>query len=145
MSEELRAKARRYIDETWNKGNLDPLSELCAANYVRHHPPYPDIVGLEAFKQYMADVLASYPDFHVDIEEIIGEGNTTVMRGFWGGTQTGTSPSTGAPGSGKKVKVAFCTVFHWENGQVVEDWELSAYLDWLQQLGYTITPPQPKK
>ncbi len=143
MSEELRAKARRYIDETWNKGNLDPLSELCAANYVRHHPPYPDIVGLEAFKQYMADVFASYPDFHVDIEEIIAEGDAAVIRGTWGGTQTGTSPSTGAPGSGKKVKVPLCIVIHWVNGQLVEEWEFSDWLSFFQQLDYT--PPQPKK
>ncbi len=143
MSEDLKAKARRYMEETYNKGNLDVLHEFCAASFVRHQPPAPDRVGIEAVKKYMADVRVSYPDFHGDIEEIIGEGNTTVTRGFWGGTQSGPSPSTGAPGSGKKVKVAFCTVYHWVNGQLAEEWELDDWLAFFQQLGYT--PPQPKK
>ncbi len=143
MSEELKAKMRRVIDEAWNKGNLDVLSELYAANYVRHRPPYPDIVGLEALKKHFADTRVSYPDFHVAEEELIGEGNTTIFRGTWGGTQTGTSPATGVPGTGRKVTVPNCTVTHWENGQEVEEWSVSDWLTFFQQLGYT--PPQPKK
>jgi predicted ester cyclase len=145
MSEELKAKVRRVVDEAWHKGNLDVLSELYAANIVRHQPPYPDVVGLEALKKFFADVRVSYPDFRIVLEEVIAEGNTTVLRGTWGGTQTGTSPATGAPGTGKKVKVANCTVTHWVNGQGVEEWTLSDWLSFLQQLGYTLTPPEPQK
>jgi predicted ester cyclase len=145
MSEELKAKMCRLVDEAWNKGNLDVLSELLAVNYVRHQPPYPDVVGLEALKKFIADVRVSYPDFRIDGEEVIAEGSTTVMRCTWGGTQTGTSPATGAPGTGKKVKVANCTVVHWVNGQGVEEWALSDWLSFLQQLGYTLIPPEPQK
>ncbi len=46
MSEELKAKARRIVDEAWHKGNLDVVHELCATSFVRHQPPAPDRVGL---------------------------------------------------------------------------------------------------
>ncbi len=145
MSEDLKAKHRRLIEEGWNKGDMDVLSEIYAANIVRHRPPYPDMVGLEVVKKHVADVHVAVPDWHVAIEEIIAEGNITVMREFWGGTVTGTSPTTGFQGTGQKVKVPNCSMLYWVNGQVVEEWELSAYLGWLQQLGYTITPPEPHK
>ncbi len=135
MSEELKAKIRRVVDEAWNKGNVEVLTELYADNIVRHHPPYPDIVGLETLKKFIADVHTSYPDWHTAVEEIIAEGNTTVFRCTWGGTQTGISPTTGVPGTGKKVQVTNCTVTHWMNGQAVEEWDQSDYLGFLQQLG----------
>ncbi len=142
MSEELKAKARRYIDETWNKGNLDVMNELHAPNVVRHQTPYADNVGRDAFRKFIADVRVSYPDFHITIEEIIAEGNTTMFRGTWEGTQSGISPATGIPGSGKKVKVPFCHVAHWVNGQAVEEWSVSDWMTFFQLLDYT--PPQPK-
>ncbi len=143
MSEELKAKIRRLIDEAWNKGNLDVVDELCAANYVRHQPPYADIVGPEGFKKFMADVRATYPDWHITIDELIAEGNTTIMRYTWTGTQAGTSPATGAPGTGKKVKVTGFGLHQWVNGQVIEEVALNDWLTFFQQLDYT--PPQPKK
>ncbi len=143
MSEELKARHRRYMEEAWNKGNLDVLSETHAPNAVRHQTPYADAVGREALKKFIADVRVSYPDFHITIDEIIGEGNTTMVGGTWEGTQSGRSPATGIPGSGKKVKVPLWYVIHWANGQSVEEWSVSDWLTFYEQLGYT--PPQPKK
>ncbi len=54
MSEDIKAKFRRIVDEAWNKGNLDILDELHSTGYVEHRPPFPDVAGLDAFKQMVA-------------------------------------------------------------------------------------------
>ena len=51
MSEELKARFLRVVDDAWNKGNLEALDELHADNYIEHLiPAAPDVVGLDAFR-----------------------------------------------------------------------------------------------
>ena len=138
-TEELKATIRRVNDEAWNKGNLDALDELCAADFVRHKPPFPDIEGLEALKQFVAEARISYPDVQLTLHEIIVEGDMSASRWTWSGTQTGRSPSTGAPPSGKHGVLAGCSVNRWVEGKCVEEWAMGDYLGLFQQLG--IIPP----
>ena len=39
MYEENKALARRYLEEIWDKGNVDVIDELFTTNFVRHGPP----------------------------------------------------------------------------------------------------------
>ena len=39
MSEENKALARRYLEEIWDKGNVNLIDELFIINFVRHGPP----------------------------------------------------------------------------------------------------------
>jgi len=134
MSEELKAKVDRWL-EAWNMGNLDILDEILAATFVHHRPPHPDIVGLEALKKHITAVRAAYPDWHITGDETIVEGNTSAVRGTWGGTLTGVSPAAGVAGGGKRVNVAYCSVSHWVNGRAVEELNYSDFLGLQQQLG----------
>src|SRR3989304_3243380 len=54
MSEDLKTKFHRIVDEAWNKGNLDALDELHSADYIEHPAPFPDVEDLEAFRQMVA-------------------------------------------------------------------------------------------
>ena len=141
MSEELKATIRRVNDEAWNKGNLDALDELYAADYVYHRPPFLDVEGLEAFKQYIADLRTAYADLQLTLDEIIVEGNTSTSRWTYRGTHKGRSPAFDIPPTGKQVTFTGCTVNHWVEGKIVEDWNSIGYLDLLQQLGFKIVPP----
>ncbi len=38
-AEESKALARRYVEEIWDKGNLDLIDELFTTDFVRHGPP----------------------------------------------------------------------------------------------------------
>jgi len=141
--EELKEIARRVIEEAWNQGKMDVLDEQYATDYVYHRTPFPDIVGLEAFKQYITDNRSSYSDLHITIEEMIVEGNVVAMRGTYSGTQTGASPTLGIPATGKQITFKWCAVSHRVNGKTVEDWNYVDWLGFMKQLGFTIAPPQP--
>ena len=134
-AEELKAKARQVFDEAWNHGNVGALAGVYTDNFIHHSSPNPDIVGREAYKKFITNVRTSYPDVKVTIVEIFGEGNTTAIRWNLEGTQTGTSPTTGAPPTGKHVGITGCEVAHWADGKIIEQWEYEDWLGLLQQLG----------
>ncbi|MCJ7582556.1 MAG: ester cyclase [Candidatus Aminicenantes bacterium] len=139
--EELKAKVRQEIDEAWNNGSLDVLDEFYSADFVYHVPPQPDIVGLEAYKQFIIENRIAYPDLKLTIKEIIVEGDTLAMRWTYEGTQDGPSPTLGIPATGKHVTFSGCVVGHQVDGKIVETWNYVDWLGLLTQLGFTITPP----
>jgi steroid delta-isomerase-like uncharacterized protein len=140
--EEIKANLQKEIGEAWNKGNVDVLDELYASDMVYHIPPYPDVVGLEAYKKFILGNRSSYPDIMLTIQEVIVEGNSGSMLWTYEGTQEGGSPVFGIPPTGEHVIFKGCAFFHTQDGKTVETWN---YVDWvglMKQLGFTITPPQ---
>jgi len=139
-NEALKAQTRRIIEEAWNEGNLDVLDEYYAADYVYHRTPFPDIKGLDAYKQYIRDNRSSYPDVKLTVKEIVIEGDMVVIRGTYQGTQTGPSPTLGIT-TGKKVDFEWCSVSRRVNGKTVEDHQYVDWLGFMQQIGYKMSPP----
>ena len=134
-AEEIKTIVRKITEELYKKGNIDAIDKYYVTQFVRHRPPYPKIEGLSAFKQFVTDLRRSYPDLHVEIKNIIVEGNIAVIQGTWGGTQKGKSPTTGVEPTGKQVTVPICMVTHFEDSKIVEEWMYTDYLGLLQQLG----------
>jgi predicted ester cyclase len=135
MSAELKAKIKRAWEEAYNQGKVDGLDEILAPDYVRHKPPFADFVGLEALKSFITDTRTSYPDAKLTIDELIVEGDWHATLWTFEGTQSGVSPTTGAPPSNKYVKFRGCDMNRWEGGKTVESWELGDYLGLMEQLG----------
>jgi predicted ester cyclase len=137
--EKLKAKMRWAMEEAYYKGNLDALDEAFATGYVLHHPPLPDEKGLAALKEKIAGVRQGYSDIDTAWHEWIAEGDVIVYRTTLSLTHTGVSPSMPIPPTGKRCTLESCTVAHTVNGKVVEEFEYSDYLGFLQQLG--VVPP----
>lgn len=135
MSEEIKAKAKRVVEEAWNKGNLDVVGEVYAADVVYHRPPLADIEGIEAVKQHIANNRSAFPDLQMTLDESIIEGNTNAVRLTIRGTHTGQSSALPIPPTGKQIITLGCSVGHWAGGKIVEEWDYVDYLGTLQQLG----------
>jgi predicted ester cyclase len=135
MSEELKVNLKRAWEAAYNQGNLDALDDVISPNYVRHQPPFPDIVGLGAMKTLIADARTAYPDCQLTVTKIIVEGDWLASQWIFEGTQTGVSPATGALPTGKYAKLDGCSMVRVEGGKSVEEWGLGNWLGFLQQLG----------
>ena len=135
MSEDLKTKFQRIVDDAWNKGNLDALDELHTADYIEHHPPFPDVEGLAAFKQMVAGTRKTYPDFHLTIHELILEGDKLAVRWSWTGTHLGQTQQLAIPPTGKQLTVTGSHILHIEEGKLIEGWQFADALGLLRQLG----------
>jgi predicted ester cyclase len=132
---ELEAKIQWANEEAWYKGNVDAFDEVYAADYVWHRPPFPDVSGLEALKQSTADTRLAYSDRQVTFAEWIAEGDAIAYRLTLRMKHTGVSPTLPIPPTGKEVTLQSCFVAHVKDGKVIEEFEYSDYLGFLQQLG----------
>jgi predicted ester cyclase len=137
--EEMQSRMRRVIAEAYDNGNTAALDELYAPTVAKHQPPLVEIQGLPALKQFVGDVHSAYAGLRIIVDEIIVAGDTSCMRGYLQGTQTGRSPSLGAAPAGKYVNIPMSAVHHWVEGKIVEEWTYFDYLGLLRQLG--LYPP----
>ena len=135
MSEELKPMIRKIIEEAYNKGNLDILEGLIAPNYLRHQPPMKDVHGLKDYKKFVADVRNAYSNFKIQLDEILVDGNKTVIRIQLTGKHTGRTPTLLAPPTGKDITMAGCVVSAWESGKIVEEWAYNDYMGLTYQFG----------
>jgi steroid delta-isomerase-like uncharacterized protein len=135
MSKANKAQIREYVEEIWVRGNLNVVDEFYAPDYVRHQPPFPDVNGIEAMKNWITGLRDAYSDLQLTIDEFSSEGETVVLRGSVYATHTGQSPILAIPATGKQVNVPWCSVFHQRDGKVVEEWYYTDNLGVLQQLG----------
>jgi len=84
-----KAIVRRYV-ELWSTGNYALADEVLAANFVDHTHPN-RIPGPESVKQEVKAFREGFPDAHISIEQMIGEGDTVAFRFVLRETHLGTS------------------------------------------------------
>lgn len=132
---EIKAALEKMNDDAWNRRDLDAAYEIYADEVAFQRVPFPPVVGKEANKQADAGTLAAFTETRSTIDEVIVDGDTAVIRWTWEGVHSGTSPSLGIPATGKRVRFVGCSVYHFRDGKIVEQWEYGDMLGLLQQLG----------
>jgi steroid delta-isomerase-like uncharacterized protein len=130
-TEASKALYRRLIEEGWNKHNLALLDELYA-DCVYYNPATGEIKG-EALKQFLASMLAAFPDIRFTIEDLVAEGDKVVTR--WSGTSTHQGEFMGLAPTGKQVTVSGMTSSRIVGGKNVEERVEMDTLRFFQQLG----------
>ncbi len=143
--EEAKAIHGRYL-EARNTVNLDLLNDVYAEDVVVHDPSYPgNLIGLDALKEYYSNNHKAFADFHMTIDEMIVKGDKTVVVWTLSGTNVGPlhTPSGDMPATGNKVQFSGVAIDRFDEGKIVEEWVYFNVLQLMQQLGFTLTPPQP--
>jgi steroid delta-isomerase-like uncharacterized protein len=136
MSEEQNKALEKKAFAELNKGNLAIIDEIFAPHYTYH------VAGMEAMdreglKEAMKMMYSAFPDFHMEIEDMIAGGDKVVTRCTMSGTHKGTL--MGLPPTGKKVNYETVLVARFVDGKEVEAWEVADFLSMYRQLG--LIPP----
>ena len=133
MTEEIKVLARRYWEDLWNGRNPNVADELIASDYVDHHFP-PDLpLGPSGVKQWLKGGIDAFPDFHIQIEDLIAEGDKVVTRFTFTGTHQG--EFAGVSATGKKISLTAINIMRIENGKLAEAWEDADLFGLMQQFG----------
>jgi ketosteroid isomerase-like protein len=122
MSEHNKAVIRRLVDEVLNGGRLDLIDDLFAP-----------AIAADA-KAWIAPFQASFPDMHMEIVDLIAEGERVVGRFTCSATHL--AAWLGYPPTGRRFEnVDEIGIYHLRDGRIVESWGLEDNLSRLQQLG----------
>lgn len=127
--EEVKALIRKMYD-TLNKRNLAITDGFIAPEYIDHSN---QLRGPEGVKHFITQLLTSFPDFHVTIEDIIAEENQVWVYLLY--TMTHTGDYRGIAPTKKKITEKSVYMYRIANGKIVEGRAVSNELDFLKKLG----------
>jgi predicted ester cyclase len=105
---------------------------------IYHIPPYPDIIGLEAYRKLIANTRMSFPDIKLKAPEIMANANSGSILWAIKGIFLGELPYLNIPPSGKKVRCTGYAYFDAKEGKVVEMWNLVDRSTMLNQLPVSV-------
>jgi predicted ester cyclase len=122
VSEHNKATVRRLITEVLNGGRLEAIDELYA----------PELAP--AARRWIAPFRASFPDVHMEVVELIAEGDQVVGRFTCSATHLG--EWLGHPPTGRRFeRVDEVSIFRMRDGRIAQVWSLEDTLGRLRQLG----------
>lgn len=134
--EENKATVRRML-ERLSAGDIRGFTDALAPNYVRHcqamPPELQEIRGRDAMHQWLVSNQATFPDYHEQLESLIGEGDFVAWRSRGVGTQRGALGPF--PATQKRMDLVIIGIHRFEAGVVVETWTSWDNLAALTQLG----------
>ena len=135
--EQNKALMRNYIEEAWNKGNLDFIDKNFSSDFVSHGTFPGQPTNRDSVKSVISTVRNAIPDLHITIEDMLAEGDKVASRWVTKGTHKG--DLMGAKPTGNKITVSETVVVRVKDGKVVEGWANRDDLGFLQQIG--LIPP----
>jgi ketosteroid isomerase-like protein len=119
---------RRLIAEVLNGGHLEVIEEL----YTPELAP--------AARRWIAPFRASFPDVHMQVVDLIAEGDKVVGRFRCSATHLGEWLGK-APTGRRFERVDEVWIFRLRDGRIVHAWSLEDSLSRLRQLGLTSQHP----
>jgi predicted ester cyclase len=125
------AIARRLIDEGFSRGNLDVCDELVAVDATEHQRGLQP--GAAGARQAIRTLHDWFDDFHLEIEDVIAEGDRVWLRNRATGVNTGRV--FGRPPTGRRFEITVFDILRIHDGRIVEHWGVPDQLGLLVQLG----------
>ncbi|MGQ0670706.1 MAG: ester cyclase [Actinomycetota bacterium] len=130
---------RRFIDEVFNKHNLDTADELLADDFTDHDPfpgqPNDKKGGIEGFRM----MFEAFPDMKATVHDLIAEGDRIAIHSTTSGTHQG--EFMGIAATGKRVEMGGIDIVRIVDGKATEHWGIFDAMGVMQQLG-VIPPPE---
>ena len=132
--ESNKALVRRLYEEGFNEGNLDVVDELVAPDVVTHDPIILDApTGPDSIRGGIEMIRTAFPDFHVEVLDLLAEGDRVASFLSMSGTNTGDYRRGGA--THKKGTMRAFFLWRVADGRLAESWGMADRFQFLQQLG----------
>ncbi len=138
--ERQEAVVNTYVDSCWNKHNILSIHELMTKDFTRNLNGITVANGQKEFEAYIKNFIRAFPTMKIKIDTMIQKDRQVVTTWTFEGTNTGEFAEY-LP-TGKKAKVSGVSLFRFnEEGRIIREDTYYNELFLLQQLGYTLNPP----
>jgi predicted ester cyclase len=128
----------KIIDiEGFSKNDLNIIRKYVAPEFIEHQFGFEP--GIEGIGKVMGELHSAYPDFSMEIEEMVTspDGDTVWGRITARGTQKGQIGPM--PPTGKKMEITVFDVMRFQEGKMIEHWGIADRFAMMTQLG--MKPP----
>jgi predicted ester cyclase len=119
LSDQYRDRLMSYVD-TYNRGDWHQLSEHVSPDYIHHSGD--QVLDLAGFTRGARWFRAGFPDFAVEVADVLSDGGRAAMRFVARGTHEGSL--FGETPTLRTVVLDGITIYRFEDGLIVEDWEM---------------------
>ncbi len=114
---------RQFFEDVFNEGNFEPIHKLAGGTYyfngVKQDP--------QGTEQFAIMLRTRFPDLHLEINDLIGEGNSVAVR--W--TMTGTDKDTNQQLTTSGTNI----ITHSDDNTTVTNWQNGGSLSSLHPVG----------
>jgi steroid delta-isomerase-like uncharacterized protein len=125
---------RRLYEEGFNAGDLDAVDQLVARDVVTHNPIILDAPeGPDSIRGGIEMIRGAFPDFRVEVVELIAEGDRVAASLKMSGTNAGDYRRGGATNRRGSMRAFF--VWRIADGRLAESWGVADRFSFLQELG----------
>jgi predicted ester cyclase len=120
----------RFIEEVLNQGRIEVTDELVAQDFIGHWVGR-DQQGRDGVRTFAARQRRESPDWHIEIKEVIAEGDEVVVRAIGSGTPAG--PLLGLQPPAGTVRLPWIAIYRVVGGQIAERWTAADMASVLEQ------------
>ena len=117
---DARELGRRWFEEVWNQRNDRTIDELMAPG-AYGHVEGGEYQGPAGFRQMQAVFLSALPDVHIEVEDILSDGDRAAVR--WRARGTHAGDGFGFKASKRTIDVRGTTWLVVKDGRIVEGWD----------------------
>jgi len=149
MAGDLRQLAQRYFIEIMNMNRKESFNEIFAPDFKFTLPTHPEpYIGPEGMQELVNMLHGAFPDFYINVADMVVGDDTVVCRWRGGGTHTG-GPLVTTKGdleaNGKFFEIDGMSWLRMREGKVIETIGHEDTVGLLMQLGYIPVPePEPQ-
>jgi len=130
--EENKQVVHQFIDEIFNKVNLENIGMFMTPDLV-YHASGEDITGIENFKKWVSSDNSIFPDIHFTIMDSIAEFGKVATTWIVEGTHS--KDFRGIPATNKKFETVGVSIFHFKGNKINEAWNVVDGLTAALQVG----------
>lgn len=141
MSTEPKELCRSFMEEVVSGGDLDRIDEFISADVIEHEEVPGQPPGRDGVRAFFEMTHSAFPDFRVEIEQLLAEGDTVVIHSRFLGTHEG--EFMGIPATGRAMDMAVIDIVRVADGKIIEHWGISDTMALMQRLGAIEGPPAP--
>jgi predicted ester cyclase len=110
---EMKEFVRRHFEDFVNSKKPEVIRHNMTADFLDHNGPGGKETGGEGDEAMMRTMYQLFPDLHIDIDEMVAEGDKVVCRNRWYGTNTQT---------GKRMEFHGFVEWRFEGDRIAERW-----------------------
>ena len=133
MIDDNLALVRNMEEDLFNHRDASAVDRYVSPAYTLRTAEEGAPSGRDAIKVYVAAYLKGFPDLQISVDQLLAVGDKVVGVFTFTGTHKG--DLFGVSPTGKTISVRQIAIYRLENGQVIDEWEISDQLGLMQQIG----------